>query len=53
MKNVIKSAVEPDHPDYARLMGDHWPSALRAGFEAARTVKPGKPTFRLALVSEE
>ena len=25
----------------------------RAGFEAARTVKPGKPTFRLALVSEE
>jgi hypothetical protein len=26
-----------------------WPSALRAGFEAARTVKPGKPTFRLTL----
>ncbi|MFZ5656801.1 MAG: hypothetical protein ACOY37_07065, partial [Pseudomonadota bacterium] len=21
LKNVIKSAVEPDHPDYARLMG--------------------------------
>ncbi|WP_131111612.1 hypothetical protein [Sulfuricystis thermophila] len=32
---------------------NHWPPALRAGFEAARTVKPGKPTFRLALVSEE
>lgn len=31
----------------------NWPPALRAGFEAARTVKPGKPTFRLALVSEE
>jgi hypothetical protein len=30
-----------------------WPTALRAQFEAARTVKPGKPTFRLALVSEE
>jgi len=31
----------------------HWPPALRAQFEAARTVKPGKPSFRLALVSEE
>ncbi|WP_019560805.1 hypothetical protein [Caldimonas manganoxidans] len=30
-----------------------WPAALRAQFEAARTVKPGKPAFRLALVSEE
>jgi hypothetical protein len=26
-----------------------WPNAIRSGFEAARTVKPGKPTFRLVL----
>jgi hypothetical protein len=24
-----------------------WPTAIREGFEAARTVKPGKPIFRL------
>ncbi len=32
---------------------NNWPPPLRAQFEAARTVKPGKPSFRLALVSEE
>jgi hypothetical protein len=26
-----------------------WPAAIRDGFEAARTVKPGKPSFRLVL----
>jgi hypothetical protein len=26
-----------------------WPAAIREGFEAARTVRPGKPTFRLQL----
>ena len=26
----------------------NWPSTLRSQFEAARTVKPGKPTYRLA-----
>jgi hypothetical protein len=26
-----------------------WPAAIREGFEAARTVEPGKPTFRLLL----
>jgi hypothetical protein len=26
-----------------------WPASLREGFEAARKVKPGKPTFRLVL----
>jgi hypothetical protein len=26
-----------------------WPRAIREGFEAARTVKPGKPTFRLVV----
>ena len=29
-----------------------WPTAIREGFEAARTVKPGKPTFRLTLREE-
>ena len=29
-----------------------WPAAIREGFEAARTVKPGKPTFRLTLREE-
>jgi hypothetical protein len=29
-----------------------WPTAIREGFEAARTVKPGKPTFRLTLLAE-
>jgi hypothetical protein len=29
-----------------------WPAAIREGFEAARTVKPGKPTFRLTLRTE-
>jgi hypothetical protein len=29
-----------------------WPAAIREGFEAARTVKPGKPTFRLTLRAE-
>jgi len=32
---------------------NNWPPALRAQFEAARTVKPGKPSFRLALTAEE
>jgi len=32
---------------------NNWPAALRAQFEAARTVKPGKPSFRLALISED
>jgi len=31
---------------------NHWPPALRAGFEAARTVKPGKPSFRLTFTEE-
>jgi len=31
----------------------NWPPALRAQFEAARTVKPGKPTFRLTFNSED
>jgi hypothetical protein len=26
-----------------------WPAAIRDGFEAARTVKPGKPSFRLVV----
>jgi uncharacterized Zn ribbon protein len=29
-----------------------WPASIREGFEAARTVKPGKPTFRLTLREE-
>jgi hypothetical protein len=29
-----------------------WPATIREGFEAARTVKPGKPTFRLTLREE-
>lgn len=31
---------------------NNWPAALKEQFAAARTVKPGKPTFRLALASE-
>ncbi len=31
---------------------NNWPPALKEQFTAARTVKPGKATFRLALVSE-
>lgn len=30
----------------------NWPSTLRSQFEAARTVKPGKPTYRLTPVGE-
>jgi transposase-like protein len=30
----------------------NWPSTLRSQFEVARTVKPGKPTYRLALAGE-
>ena len=29
-----------------------WPETLRRPFEAARTLKPAKPAFRLALVGE-
>ncbi len=29
-----------------------WPAAIREGFETARTVKPGKPTFKLTLRAE-
>jgi len=29
-----------------------WPASIREGFETARTVKPGKPTFRLTLREE-
>lgn len=31
---------------------NNWPPALKEQFASARTVKPGKPTFRLALVAE-
>lgn len=31
---------------------NNWPTALRKQFEAARTVKHGKPSFRLALNEE-
>ena len=30
----------------------NWPSTLRSQFEAARTVKPGKPTYRLTPAGE-
>ena len=30
----------------------NWPPSLREQFESARTIKPGKPSFRLALVKE-
>jgi hypothetical protein len=30
-----------------------WLKKARAKFDAARTVKPGKPSFRLALTSED
>lgn len=31
---------------------NNWPNALRSQFEAARTVKPGKPSFRLTFTEE-
>lgn len=30
-----------------------WPESIREGFEPARTVRPGKPTFRLTLDGED
>jgi uncharacterized membrane protein YccC len=30
-----------------------WPDAIRSAFAPARTVKPGKPGFRLALITQE
>ncbi|MBF0370495.1 MAG: hypothetical protein HQL52_13665 [Magnetococcales bacterium] len=30
-----------------------WPAHIRSTFEAARTVKPGKPSFKLSLVDRE
>ena len=30
-----------------------WPSAIRAAFEDARTVKTGKPVFKLSLAKED
>ena len=61
LKNVIKSAVEPDHPDYARLMGlppkasgtDHSgapaavapPRAMPASAVPQRPAVPGKPAW--------
>lgn len=32
---------------------NNWPPALREQFAGARTVKPGKPTFRLTAISED
>lgn len=32
---------------------NNWPPALREQFASARTVKPGKPTFRLTTISED
>jgi hypothetical protein len=61
LKNVVKSAVEPDHPDYARLMGlpPKNPGSGTSGAPAAidpphavpapaapqRPVVPGKPAW--------
>jgi hypothetical protein len=32
---------------------NNWPPTLREQFATARTVKPGKPTFRLTTISED
>jgi hypothetical protein len=54
----LAEAGEPvgDYLDIAYAVPEsrytHWPQALRAQFEAARTVKPGKPAFRLAITEE-
>lgn len=32
---------------------NNWPPALKEQFAGARTVKPGKPTFRLALIDAQ
>ena len=32
---------------------NNWPPALREQFASARTVRPGKPTFRLTTISED
>ena len=32
---------------------NNWPPSLREQFASARTVKPGKPTFRLTTISED
>ncbi len=32
---------------------NNWPPILREQFEAARTIKPGKTSFRLALISDQ
>jgi hypothetical protein len=32
---------------------NNWPPALKDQFAQARTVKPGKPSYRLALVDSE
>lgn len=32
---------------------NNWPPSLRKQFASARTVKPGKPTFRLTTISED
>ena len=61
LKNVIKSAVEPDHPDYARLMGlppktsgsgqsgapaaVTPPRAVPAAAVTPRPAVPGKPAW--------
>ena len=59
LKNVVKSAVEPDHPDYARLMGlpPKNPGSGSTGAPAAATpprttppapqrpAVPGKPAW--------
>ncbi|WKB50804.1 hypothetical protein [Eleftheria terrae] len=42
LKNVIKAAVEPDHPDYARLMGVA-PRAAPAGTAQPTTHVPPTP----------
>jgi hypothetical protein len=61
LKNVVKSAVEPDHPDYARLMGVPPktpgngssgapaavvpPHAMPASAAPQRPAVPGKPAW--------
>lgn len=57
---VARIQAAGDHPEeyvdteysISESRYNHWPQGLREQFANARTVKPGKPSFRLAWIEE-
>ena len=57
-KRIVASGGDPsEYIEIAYKVSESkftaWPESIRSGFESARTLKTGKPSFRIALLKED